>query len=135
ERRAVRVAAGRGTGARGYSPGGLAHRRVARPRARPARDPRRALGPPVVSYTRRGDLLEGPRAPGPPLGPRFPAAEDRNVIGKASAAPAPPPPPPPPPARPPRAPALEPAPPPQPHLRPPHEDPTRIRATVRHRNA
>src|SRR5207249_9989369 len=87
KRPAVRIAAGRGARARGYSPGGVAHRRVARARARPARHPRRALGPPVVSYTRRGDVLEGPRAPGAPPGPRHPAAADRNVIDEAPQAP------------------------------------------------
>src|SRR5207247_3731303 len=53
---------------------------------------RRALGSPVVSYTRRGDVLEGPRAPGTPPGPRHPAAPDRNVIDEAPQAPQAPPP-------------------------------------------
>src|SRR6266581_2672072 len=66
ERLALRIAAHRSSRASRHGGPRVGIERLALDRARTARDARYTVGPAVVSFTSRGGILEGPRAPGSP---------------------------------------------------------------------
>src|SRR5258707_7815642 len=83
QRFAVWTGAGRSARASGDGHAGSGAERLAVGRACAAGDARDTLGPPVVSFTSRGGIPEGPRPPGFAAPSCLPAAHDGNVIARS----------------------------------------------------
>src|SRR6266487_1583955 len=83
QRFAVWTGAGRSPRASGDGHAGSGAERLAVGRACASGDARDTLGPPVVSFTSRGGIPEGPRPPGFAASSCLPAAQDGNVIARS----------------------------------------------------